>query len=647
MKMLQHIKVYFSKKFLPRWLVLLSDLAIVLLTFVLAYLLRFNFNMNEVEHSLKITQLILILPVFLLSFRVTRSYSGILRHSTTTDLSRIIFSLGLGGFLLLIISQFTREYKLEWIPLIPHSVIIIQFALSSVLMILLRCVAKMLYKLWKSHNQDTKNVMIYGAGSMGQISSNALMMDKLTNTKLIGFIDDNISIQHKRSGGIPIYSAKEAFDKIIDRHKVTELVVAINKKSLSIKRKREIIDLCLPKNILVKEVPSVDTWMNGTLSANAIKKIRIEDILGRDAITLDCKKIKDGVKDAVILVAGAAGSIGSEIVNQLMAFNAYHVILLDKAESDLYDLQNDLIAKYDNPNFTVIVGDVTNKIKVSKIFRKFSPSVVINAAAYKHVPLMEEFPGEAIRVNIGGTRNLANLSVEYGVEKFVLVSTDKAVNPTNVMGASKRICEIYIQSLAQRKNISTQFITTRFGNVLGSNGSVIPLFKKQIERGGPITLTHRDITRFFMTIPEASQLVLEACFMGKGGEIFVFDMGEPVKIYDLAKKMIFLSGLIPDEDIKIKITGLRAGEKLYEELLQIQENLLPTYNDKIMIGKVRKYDFERINSKLLQMLDNVDEWSNQDLVEHMMNLVPEFVSKNSYYINPIHLEPKLKLAQVG
>jgi len=473
--------------------------------------------------------------------------------------------------------------------------------------------------------------MILGAGRLGQIASNALLMDGSAKTNLVGFIDANIYLQNKRSAGIPVYSVNQAFEKIIPANKVTEIIFALEKEGNTLELKRKILDLCIPKHIVVKEIPSVNDWINGELKASEIKKIKIEDLLGRDAISLDRKKIKEGVKKAVILVAGAAGSIGSEIVNQLLEFNAHQVILLDKAESDLYDLQNEMNARHKNPNFEVIVGDVTNRVKLKRVFEKYLPTIVLNAAAYKHVPLMEEFPGEAIRVNIGGTKNLADLSIEFRVEKFVFISTDKAVNPTNVMGATKRISEIYIQSLAKTKATKTQFITTRFGNVLGSNGSVVPLFKKQIEKGGPVTVTHRDITRFFMTIPEACQLVLEACFMGNGGEIFVFDMGEPVKIYKLAEKMIFLSGFIPNKDIHIEITNLRPGEKLYEELLKSQENLLPTYNDKIMIGKYVKHNYFDVNNKLVYLLDSVDVVENQKLVSIMKLMVPEYISKNSPY----------------
>ena len=631
--MVQLITRYFNKKYLPRWIVLLFDISVVILSLFLAYILRFNFNLTSVVSSLGVLQLVKVFVIYLICFRLIKPYSGILRLSTTKDVTRIIAAIGLAGAVLSLIAFLSRIINIKFIVTIPYSVIIIHSTIVSLVLITSRLFVKFAYTAWFPPIREGKKVMIFGAGKLGQITRNALILDDTQKISVVGFIDDNISLQNKSISGIPVYSSDVAFEKVIQKKQVTELILAIDKNKLSLKRKREIIDLCLPKNLLVKEIPTVNKWLNGGLNANEIKKINIEDLLGRDSIKLDRKKIIEGLKDATILITGAAGSIGSEIVRQVMAFNVFHAVLLDKSESDLYNLQNEILTKYKNADFTVIVGDVTNKVKLRKIFEKHSPSIVINAAAYKHVPLMEEFPCEAIRVNIGGTRILANLSVEFGVKKFVLVSTDKAVNPTNVMGASKRISEMYIQSLAQKNANDTQFITTRFGNVLGSNGSVVPLFKKQIENGGPVTVTHHEITRFFMTIPEACQLVLEACFMGKGGEIFVFDMGEPVKIYDLAEKMIFLSGFIPHRDIKIEVTKLRPGEKLFEEVLNDKENTLPTYNDKIMIGKVMKHDYKTVNKQIVKLLGCVDVCENQVLIDCMREITPEFKSQNSHYEN--------------
>lgn len=393
----------------------------------------------------------------------------------------------------------------------------------------------------------------------------------------------------------------------------------------------EITEICLENNWEVKVLPAFDDWIDGKMPVKSVRDVKIEDLLGRDEIRLNLQRIHQNLVGRTILVTGAAGSIGSEIVRQLLKYPIGKLVLLDQAESALYDLQQEINSKYKKASFELVIADVSNSSRMRKVFEHFNPEIVFNAAAYKHVPLMEDNPYEALRVNVGGTRILADLSVEFGVEKFVMISTDKAVNPTNVMGASKRICEIYIQSLAQRVDINTSFITTRFGNVLGSNGSVVPLFKRQIEQGGPVKVTHPDITRYFMTIPEACQLVLEAGCMGKGGEIFVFDMGKPVKILDLAKKMIQLAGLKLNVDIHISFTGLRHGEKLYEELLARNENTLPTHNDKIMIGQVRSHDFEVINTAITEILNYLNVENNEMLVARMKNLVPEFISKNSTY----------------
>jgi FlaA1/EpsC-like NDP-sugar epimerase len=586
------------------------------------------------EAMIDIRHLVVVFPVITLCFWTSKSFSGILRHSTTQDILRIVYATGCAGILLTLASLSSRFFNDSSFINMPISVIVVFAMLVSTLLIFSRLSAKIIFQTWFTPKRDTQKVMIFGAGTLGQTALNALLTDVSINVKVVGFIDDNTSLQNKYVLGIPIYSVSNAFNKIVPENNVTEIVFAVDSTEISHNRKREITDMCLALQLMVKEVPPIKSWIKGELHAKTIRPIKIEDLLGRNSIKLDRNKIEQGLKNSVVFVTGAAGSIGSEIVRQLIKFNVKRIILLDKAESDLYNLQQEINLSRENTDFIVIVGDVTNKTKLRKIFAEYSPTIVFNAAAYKHVPLMEEFPGEAVRVNVGGNKIMADLSIEFGVEKFVFISSDKAVNPTNVMGTTKRISEMYIQALAQSGKFSTQFIITRFGNVLGSNGSVVPLFKKQIENGGPVTLTHKDITRYFMTIPEACQLVLEAGFMGKGGEIFVFDMGEPVKLYDLAKKMISLSGFIPDKDIEIKIVGLRPGEKLYEELLDSNaEVLLNTYNEKIMIGKDRKHDLNVINSKIRDLLEGLDELSRNRLVEKMMYIVPEFISMNSYYGN--------------
>jgi len=622
-------KLYFSKYYLPRWMVLFFDLGIVFFSWFTAFLLWLNFDLSGMESMINSMHLIILFPVVLLSFWKSKSYCGILRHSTSQDILRILLASISAGMMLTLVSLSARLLNDSSFVNMPVSVIIIFSVLLSTLLILSRLVVKMIFNLPK---KNARNIMIIGAGNLGQATLNALLSDKSINVKVVGFIDDNTSLHKKYISGAPIYSVNVAFDRIIPENKVTEIIFAINSSEITDKRKREISDKCLDLQLVLKEVPPVKNWIKGELQAKTIRPINIEDLLGRNSIHLDRKKIEEGLKESVVFVTGAAGSIGSEIVRQLIKFNVQRIILLDKAESDLYNIQQEILANNQNTNFVTIIGDVTNKTKLRKIFAEYSPTIVFNAAAYKHVPLMEEYPGEAIRVNIGGNKIIADLSIEFGVEKFVFISSDKAVNPTNVMGATKRISEMYIQSLAQSGKFSTQFIITRFGNVLGSNGSVVPLFKKQIEKGGPVTITHKDITRYFMTIPEACQLVLEAGFMGKGGEIFVFDMGEPVKIYDLAAKMISLSGFVPNKDIDIEITGLRPGEKLYEELLDNKEEVLRnTFNDKIMIGKDRKHDLTIVNDKIVDLLKGLDDLSRNRLVEKMMDIVPEFISTNSYY----------------
>lgn len=629
---MNYLKLYFSRNYLPRWMILFFDLTVSFLAWIFAYLLRFNFDVPMTLENFNILHSFVVVPVLLLCFYESKSYAGILRHSTAKDMVRIILAVTCAGIILAILSYTARYVKAPALFVIPFSVIIIFTFLVSTVLSMSRILVKILFEHLRIKNTRSKNVMIYGAGLRGQSTYNAIITDNSVLSHVLGFIDDNPSLQGKYVMGIPIYSSKKAFPQVVTENRIAEIILAIDNSHISRKRKQEIANLCINTNIQLKEVPPINSWINGQLHAKEIRPIQIEDLLGRSSIQLDYEKIGLGLKNASVLITGAAGSIGSEIVRQLVKYDVKQLIMLDKAESDLYNLQQEIKCPKLKKECKFIVGDVTNENTLRGIFMKYTPTIVFNAAAYKHVPLMEEFPAEAIRVNVGGTKLLANLSVEFEVDKFVFISTDKAVNPTNVMGASKRISEIYIQALAQTNSTKTKFITTRFGNVLGSNGSVVPLFKKQIEKGGPVTITHKDITRFFMTIPEACQLVLEAGFMGEGGEIFVFDMGEPVKIYDLAKKMISLSGFVPHRDIKIEITGLRPGEKLYEELLSKEETLLShTYNEKIMIGKNEQYDFGTINKKINYLLDGVDRLRKRQLVKLMMNIVPEFVSMNSYY----------------
>jgi len=479
-----------------------------------------------------------------------------------------------------------------------------------------------------SKAEETKKTLIYGAGDLGILALDILNKERKGNYQVVGFVDDDKKKWATNLRDVQVSGFPKALSMGMKKG-VSMVVLAMSK--MRKEKISEITEICLENNWEVKVLPAVEDWINGKMPKQSVRDVNIEDLLGRDEIQLNLQKIRESLVGKTILVSGAAGSIGSEIVRQLLKFPIGKLVLLDQSESPLYDLQQEINSKYNKAPFELVIGDISNVVRMRKVFEHFNPEIVFNAAAYKHVPLMEDNPYEALRVNVGGTRNLADLSVEFGVEKFVMISTDKAVNPTNVMGASKRICEIYIQSLAQRGDIETAFITTRFGNVLGSNGSVVPLFKKQIEQGGPVKVTHPDIIRYFMTIPEACQLVLEAGCMGRGGEIFVFDMGEPVKILDLAKKMIRLAGLKLNIDIHIIFTGLRPGEKLYEELLARNENALPTHNDKIMIGQVRPHKYEKVNTAISEILHYLNVENNEMIVARMKDIVPEFISKNSVY----------------
>ena len=622
----------FEKYNLPRKFILLADLIIIVISFPIAYLLRYNLDLSGISFAQVL--LLSFFPVlfsFLLAFILCGSYRGVIRYSTMGDSIRLFKATGLAVIIELIFIAFIRETLLGGLINFSVSIVVIHAVISVVFLMSFRMTVRGVYHACLIFKKDLKPVMIFGAGDMGQIAANVFENDRNTDIYVIGFIDDNKSLIGKRLAGKMIYSEDEAFEKMIIQPRDCELILAITPENIKQSRKKALFDRCTEYKIRMREVPSVSNWINGRFNTRQIRDLKIEDLLGRDPITLKQEKIAKGLKGAVVLVTGAAGSIGSEMSRQLITFDLKQLVLLDQAESPLYDLQNELLKKMPGKKFSVEIADVTDQFRMRQVFMKYLPEYVFNAAAYKHVPLMESVPYEAIRVNVGGTRILADLSVCFGVKKFVMISTDKAVNPTNIMGASKRICEIYIQSLAQSSNMATQFITTRFGNVLGSNGSVVPLFRRQIEAGGPVTVTHPDIIRYFMTIPEACQLVLEAGFMGKGGEIYVFDMGEPVKIYDLAVKMISLAGLKPGIDILIQITGLRPGEKLFEELLANEENTIPTHHPKIKAAKVRCYNFGLVELAVDELIKSTRTESESELVLRMKALVPEFISKNSKY----------------
>ncbi|OFX22145.1 MAG: polysaccharide biosynthesis protein [Bacteroidetes bacterium GWA2_31_9b] len=615
----------FPKSYTPRWIVFLIDLSICTVSISIAFLLRFNFKIPPNYYDGLSFIIPLVLFIRSITFLFFRSYAGIIRFSGAKDTERI-FQVSITGSFFLIVINLINYYFINKTFIIPFSVITIDFLLTVFLMASFRLMTKILYQELNNPTREKTGIIIYGAGQFGIITKRTLDRDAETKHKVIAFLDTNESLYGKALEGVSIYQP-ESLEVLLNKNSIEKLIIA--KDNIGPVEKQDIIEQCLQYNIKVLSVPAINTWINGELSFNQIKEIKIEDLLERAPIVLDINKIRKNLLNKSVLVTGAAGSIGSEIVRQLIHFNPKKIILLDQAESPLYDMELDLQEKFNFYNFEIVIGNVADEYRIKRLFDAYKPSYVFHCAAYKHVPMMENNPTEALRTNILGTRIIADTSHEHKVEQFVMVSTDKAVNPTNVMGASKRIAEIYIQALNQVSE--TNFITTRFGNVLGSNGSVIPRFKKQIETGGPITVTHPDVTRYFMTIPEACQLVLEAGAMSKGGEIFIFDMGKSVKIIDLAKKMIKLSGLSIGIDIQIKYTGLRPGEKLYEELLCDTENTIPTYHSKIMIAKVPDYNFETVKNHIQDLIKLQKKHNNFEIVRKMKEIVPEFKSQNSVY----------------
>ncbi len=620
-----------SNRFVSRWFVLLIDVFIVLFAFFFSYLLRFNFRFDRIDWRDFQLHLPLVLTFYMVGFLIFKSFSGVIRHTSLNDVVKIFKAAGLAVSMLLPVSIYFRiNEQTESIFYVPASIVIIHFSISVFTLLSTRVLFKLAYFRILESRVIRTNVLIYGAGQCGIIAKNTLLTDSKLKYQIAGFIDDNPSKTGKHIEGIEVFSPKKIFEAdFLEKKNVSAVVIAI--QDIHPPRKRTIIDACLKHNISVKIIPAIKQWIDGELSSRQIKNVRIDDLLGREPISLDKANIAAEVKGNTILVTGAAGSIGSEICRQIMHYQPKKLVLVDQAESALYAIEFELKQHHDTDDFEIFIGDIRNKERMRSLFEEYNPDMVFHAAAYKHVPMMENHPIEGVSVNVFGTKNIADLSFEYGVTKFVMVSTDKAVNPTNVMGATKRVAEIYTQSLNFLSEGKTKFITTRFGNVLGSNGSVIPLFRKQIENGGPVMVTHQDITRYFMTIPEACQLVLEAGMMGEGGEIFVFDMGESVRIYDLAEKMVKLSGLEVGKDIEIKITGLRPGEKLYEELLNVKENTLETHHPKIMKGKVRTYDMEEVRTSLSNLEESLESHDDIRIVGGLKGIVPEYISNNSIY----------------
>lgn len=617
-------QMHLFEKTAPRWVVFFTDMVLVSISLYLAYNLRFNFSIPANEKELMPLAFSSLIIVRFFSFLISKTYTGIIRYTSYKDSQRIFITLFIGSSIIAVLNLLS--FRLIGRYIAPYSIIMIDFTLCLMIMSTTRIIVKSAYIEWTRNTGSKTNVIIMGAGEEGLVVKHALAQDAGINFKVLAFVDDNIKLRRRKLEGVPVFHVGNDLEDLLRANQVSSLIIA---DKVDINRMNQLIELCLKHNTKVQRVPNAGNWINGKLSFSQIKEINIEDLLERDPIRLDVKEIRSELQDKIILITGAAGSIGSEIVRQVVLYKPKKVILLDTAESPLHDLELAMNETYPGNMCECVIGDIRNGDRMRRVFDYFKPDIVFHAAAYKHVPIMEINPSEAVFTNVKGTKILADLSVEYGIKKFVMVSTDKAVNPTNVMGASKRVAEIYTQSLNDVSQ--TQFITTRFGNVLGSAGSVIPRFKKQIEQGLPVTVTHPDITRFFMTIPEACQLVLEACMMGKGGEIFIFDMGKPVIIADLARKMIKLSGLEPDKDIKIVYTGLRPGEKLYEELLNKQEDTLATHHNKILIAKVRKYSFDDISKEINDLTDLFKTQNNMALVSKLKEIVPEYISNNSEF----------------
>ncbi len=627
----------YKVRILPRWLVFLLDLFLVCFCIFLSRMLKLNFNWDHMNDGLRFMMLV-VLGVNAVLFYIFKSYAGIVRYTNLEDTSRLVMVNAIAAFFYLVVNIFllgSRNY-------FTLQIVSINFFITSFVIISYRLGVRYCFNFYKSLSYagikvQKKKVVVYDTSGEG------LHIKKVMNSlpdgdmQVVAFLDDSFSTNGKLLEGIPIFSTQESSIAKLSADGVEILILA--SKQMEKAKLNELVDNCLTHGIKIQQVPAMRDWLNGKLDTQQLQNINIEDLLEREVIKIHNEAIYSELKGKKILVTGAAGSIGSELVRQLLNYRPSLIILCDKAETPMHEFTLEIQEKHKNANIKAYMGDICDKQRMEHLFEVYNPQIVFHAAAYKHVPLMEDNPSIAVLNNVAGTKLLAELAVANNVEKFVMVSTDKAVNPTNVMGASKRIAEIFTQSFFKHLSAenedgtqqTTKFVTTRFGNVLGSNGSVLPRFKMQLEKGGPITVTHPEITRYFMTIPEACLLVIEAGVMGQGGEIFVFDMGKPIKIADLARMVIKLSGKEPDRDIRIVYTGLRPGEKLYEELLNSAENSRPTYHEKIMIADVRQYDFAVVEKKVNKLISSARQHYTLETVFLMKDLVPEFVSNNIAY----------------
>lgn len=619
---------YLSAKVLPIWTVLLIDVLIIVVSSLLAYALRYDFRSLFSESSSIDVTIVCTVAVNLIFFRAFRTYSNVLRFSSFVDIMRIFVALTVSYALLLIASIVVKSFTN--INVAPITVLFMSYIISFAMMACSRIVVKIFFEALNFDGSRSANVFIYGAKEAGVNIAKALRVSLRNHYRLRGFIADEPELINKVMMGVKVFPNDDTLIENLDDRDVHTIIISPAK--MEALKHSDMADRLLAHNIKLMTAPPLSEWNNQFLDRTQLKEIQIEDLLQRNPIEIDIHKVASHLEGKRVMITGAAGSIGSEIMRQVASFNPYKLILVDQAETPLHDIRLELQDRWRDIDAETIIADISNVTRMEEIFRRYKPQYIFHAAAYKHVPMVEDNVSESIQVNVYGTRTVADLAVKYGAEKFVMISTDKAVNPTNVMGCSKRICEIYVQSLAKKLLAEgghvTQFITTRFGNVLGSNGSVIPRFRDQIQRGGPVTVTHPEIIRYFMTIPEACRLVLEAGSMGNGGEIYIFDMGKPVRIVDLAKRMISLSGRT---DVKIEFTGLRHGEKLYEELLNVKELTKPTYHEKIMIATVREYDYDEVNERIQKLIDVSYTYDQMKIVAAMKDIVPEFVSKNSCF----------------
>ena len=618
------MRIQITSKNAPRWFILLTDVFICLTSLFFSYLLRFDFRLDVKEFKDFGVVMLVVFVIRTLSFLFARTYHGIIRYTESKDIKSLFGILALGSLVLMLVNLVCWYFEAPFN--IPRAVILIDFVVSFFLMVLFRLTVKEVYNQIKDSSKEKRKVVVYGSDGLAQMVKNALERDAGAKYEIAAFVDPSKLRVGKKLEGVKVIAESE-IEKLLVEQDIHHITISI--QDMSPAKKQEIVNLGLKYDARIFYVPPAASWIRGELSFKQIKSVKIEDLLGRDPIVINNASIETSLKEKVVLITGAAGSIGSELVFQVALFKPHKIIILDQSETPLYDLDIRIRESYPYLKVETVIADVADPNRMAYVFKKFAPHFVYHAAAYKHVPMMEENPLEAVRTNIIGTTTVANLCDANQVEKMVFVSTDKAVNPTNVMGASKRVAEIYVQSLNSKQ--STQYVTTRFGNVLGSNGSVIPRFRKQIEAGGPITVTHPDVTRFFMTIPEACQLILEAGCMGSGGEIYVFDMGESVKIIDLAKKMVKLSRLELGRDIEIVFTGMRPGEKLYEELLNNKENTLPTHHPKILIGKTRTYQVQEVKDLMTGLLASFERNEVEETVRWIKKIVPEYISKNSRF----------------